>query len=199
MKSETPAVILSRDLHGESFLKLNLYTTEHGLLTALIRRSSRKSTGNPDLFQTGNAIIERKNPEQIAFLNGFDPTVIRTRIASGLTRFETACRFSQILIMNTRHMEITRDLFDLINRCFDGWEKDGDPTVILLKSLYLLASSEGFPVRQEWFDSLSASMRQTAGVAIFSPLSGTDKDSGIRDILQSLEHWLVHSAGFTLP
>lgn len=199
MKSESPAIILSKDLHGESFIKLNLYTSEHGLLTALMRRSSRKSTGTPDLFQTGTATIDRKNPEQIAFVTGFEPLVVRTRIASGLNRFETACRFSQILIMNTRHMEISIDLFDLINRCFDGWEKDGDPTVILLKSLYILASSEGFPVRQEWFDSLSASMRQTAGVALFSPLSGTDQDSGVSDILKSLEHWLVHSAGFTLP
>ena len=98
--------------------------------------------------------------------------------------------------MNTRHMEISIDLFDLINRCFDGWEKDGDPTVILLKSLYILASSEGFPVRQEWFDSLSASMRQTA-VALFSPLRNGSR-FGVSDILKPLEIWLVSLGGIPL-
>ncbi|MBN2233780.1 MAG: recombination protein O N-terminal domain-containing protein [Opitutales bacterium] len=199
MKSETPAVVLSKDLHGESFIRFNLYTREHGLITALMRKSVRRKTGMPDLFQTGSATIERKNTEQIAFLTGFEAIIARVRMASTIPGFETACRFSRILVMNTRHMEVTLDLFDLINRCLDGWEKGGDPNTILLKSLYLLASSEGFPVRQEWYNSLSPNIQQRAADAIFSPLAEQQPRQDTADLLQALEHWLVHSAGFTLP
>lgn len=199
MKSETPAVVLSKDLHGESFTRFNLYTREHGLITALMRKSSGRKSGMPDLFQTGNATIERKSTEQIAFLTGFEAIVARVRMASTISGFETACRFSRILVMNTRHMEVTQELFDLINRCLDGWEKGGDPNTILLKSLYLLASSEGFPVRQEWYDTLGPNLQRRAADAIFSPLAEQPPGRDSTDILQSIEHWLVHSAGFNLP
>lgn len=198
MKSETPAIILSKDLHGESFIRFNLYTQEHGLITALMRKPSRRKTGMPDLFQTGNATIERRNAEQIAFLTGFEAVIARVRMASTISGLKAACRFSRILVMNTPHMEVSQDLFDLINRCLDGWEKGGDPNTILLKSLYLLASSEGFPVRQEWYDTLGPNMRGRAGDAIFSPLADQKPEQDNTDIVQALEHWLVHSAGFTL-
>ena len=53
-------------------------------------------------------------------------------------------------------------LFTLTERAFDAFAAGKAPDVVLLKSVYLLLKDEGYPVRESWWPTLRADLRETA-------------------------------------
>ena len=69
-----------------------------------------------------------------------------------------------------------------------------------LKSLYLFARDEGYPVKQEWLPSLAAADREVAASALNRPVGAQDADpADVARIRRSLEAYLGAHTEIIIP
>jgi hypothetical protein len=81
-----------------------------------------------------------------------------------------------------------------LRTAFDAFGESGRPDVVYLKSIYLFARDEGYPVKQEWLPSLSASDRATASAILGRKVDDQDIEAdGVARIRRSLEDYLGES------
>ena len=88
----------------------------------------------------------------------------------------------------------------LLRTALDAFGAAGRPDIVHLKSLYLFARDEGYPVKQEWLTSLSADDLGVATGVLNRRLdqqhSGPDQVARIR---RSLESYLGANTEIIVP
>ncbi|WPJ94525.1 hypothetical protein SH580_13900 [Coraliomargarita algicola] len=203
MAEHEEALVLKTEPSGESFLKLHLLTAESGVFLCLKRLSKKKHTSTtPDLFDQAAIILESSQQGTMRFVKEYQLTQRREQIGQSYHSLRNASRLSQLLVANASHMPESERLFVLTARALDAFAQDKAPEVVLLKSLYLLLKDEGYPVRESWWPTLHADLRQSARTLLSQPaparLEPTAKKVCER-IEQHLSLWMRHHTDLIIP
>jgi len=191
----TPATVLHRSISGDHWVRLQCLAVDHGRLDCLVRNSKRSSPNAPvlDLFDDVQLTLESRNEGRTWFIK--EATVLHRR--SGLGRsyegLRHASRFATIIRDNPGPVESRLPVYELLHRSLDAWETGIRPDVVYLKSVYLLARDEGYPVAQEWRTRLAPPARALVRALLGAPVAGQTAEAGtVTELTQNLEEYLRH-------
>ena len=194
---EDTGLVLRVTESGESFWCLAFLSSAYGLYHPLVRNS--RTGVRPDLFDTARARVTRAKQGELRFLSEYQPRRRRSGIGKSYAAIQTASRFAEILRRNTAHLPDPADIRTLSERFFDGIEAGAPPGPAFLKTLYLLAKTEGLPVKEDWVASLPSEERMRLRAILLAPLGEQGPEAGsAEDLATSLERWLVAEAHFSI-
>ena len=96
------------------------------------------------------------------FVKEYQLTKRREQIGHNYRSLSNASFFSQLLVSNAEHLPESKTLFNLTARSFDAYAAGKVPEIVLLKSLYLILTNEGFPVRESWWPTVPSNLTSLA-------------------------------------
>ncbi len=197
------ALVLKTEPSSESFIKLYVITAETGIFLCMKRVPKRANSSTiPDLFDTAAILLETSQLGTMRFVKEYQLRQRRDVIGQNYRSLRSASRLSQLLVKNASHMPESEWLFRLTERAFDAFAAGKVPDVVLLKSLYLLLKDEGYPVRESWWPTLRADLRETAKRLLSKPSPAhIDKpeQNTCKLIEQHLTHWMRHQTDLIIP
>jgi hypothetical protein len=189
----TEAFVIERRPPSDAFQTFGLFSAEHGNLLAL-QRIPRKPSSNhvaPDLFDEISVSLESSNQGRTWFFREARIVTRRASIGRSYDALRFASALASVIKRNNVHEESRANVGRLLRTAFDAFGAAGRPDVVYLKSLYLFARDEGYPVKQEWLPSLSAADRAVATAALGRKLDEQETSAGdVERIRRSLEAYL---------
>jgi hypothetical protein len=198
----TEAFVIEKRPPTDAFQAFGLFSPEHGNLLALQRVPRRHSPAHvaPDLFDAVAVMLESSNQGRSWFVK--EARIARRR--SGIGRSYDALRFASALAAvvsrNPVHEESRGSVARMLATALDALDSGARPDAVHLKSLYLFARDEGYPVTQEWLPGLGAADLAVARAVLNRPLSA--QDSGADDVARlrrSLERYLGENTEIIIP
>lgn len=189
----TTATVLDRAATGEHWLRLALFSPEAGLLDSLQRLSRRAATTAPplDLFDEARLTLESRNQGRTWFVREATPLRRRPGLGTSYAALREASRFARVLARNPLHEDSRENVYALLHRALDAWEMAVRPDAIYLKSLFLLARDEGYPVREEWRAQLDAADRAPLDRILREPAAEqTTPPRDVARLASALEEYL---------
>ncbi len=189
----TEAFVIERRPPSDAFQTLGLFSAEHGNLLALQRIPKKPSATHvsPDLFDEIAVSIESSNQGRTWFVREARIVTRRASIGRSYDSLRFASALASVIRRNPVHEESRAGVGRLLRTAFDAFGAAARPDVVYLKSLYLFARDEGYPVKQEWLPSLPAADRAVATEALGRRL-GEQESAGadVERIRRSLEDYL---------
>ncbi len=198
----TEAFVIEKRPPTDAFQTFGLFSAEHGNLLALQRIARKPSPGHvaPDLFDTIAAMLESSNQGRTWFVREVRVAVRRAAIGRSYDALRFASALVSVVSRNQVHEESRPNVERLLRTALDAFASAGRPDVVHLKSLYLFARDEGYPVKQEWLPSLPASDRAIAGAVLNRRLDEQASPAGdVARIRASLEGYLESSTEIIVP
>jgi hypothetical protein len=197
----TEAFVLERRPPSDRFEALLLFSPEHGCLRAM-NRVSRKpgQASGADLFDEVGVLLESSNQGRSWFVR--EMRVLRRR--EGIGRSYDTLRFASAIAAvvgrNPGDGDSRAVVGALLRTALDALAAGGRPDVVYLKSLYVFARDEGYPVRQQWMASLGAEDRSEAA-RVLNTAAGGDQPSAsvVTALTQSLEAYLGAETDIIIP
>lgn len=193
----TTGIVLDRTPTADHWLRLGLFSAEHGLLDVLQRLSRKSSGATPalDLFDELRVTLESRNQGRTWFMREAVSLRRRPGLGASYAALREACRFARVLTRNPLHEESREAVYTLLGRALDAWETGARPDAIYFKSLYLFARDEGYPVREEWQRQLD----RDDGASVDSILrrsaaAQVTPDRDVARLARALEEYLRRSA-----
>lgn len=203
--SETHKVlVLSKEASGESFLKLHLLGPELGCQLCLKRVASknRSTKAAPDLFDTAEVQLDTSKHGTARFVSDYRIIDRRSDIGLNYRALRFASGLSKLLIANGGDMAELPELYRLAERSMDAFAQRLEPSVVFLKSIFLLLKDEGYPVRESWWPNLPAKLRTHTRelLAESSPESlPPEVRKSCEASIENLLQWLRRETDLTLP
>ncbi len=200
LRLSTEGFLLSKKTTGESYLSYQIFSGEHGLLLCLKRVSQKKTDKvQPDLFDRAQLDLEKPQTGYAWFVRDYEIIKRHTGIARNYNSLLCASEFASTLLKNLTHTETFAGLFHLTGVVFQSWEKGLNPELVLLKSLYLFAREEGYPVKQDWWQNLPPSEREEATRLLNNKIETLNiDDEKLQSILQNFKKWLPQGTDILL-
>jgi hypothetical protein len=160
----TDAFVIEKRPPADAFQTFLLFSPEHGNLLVLQRISKKLSAthATPDLFDEVTAMLESSNQGRTWFAKEVRIVTRRTGIGGSYDALRFACALVAIIGRNPVHEESREAVAKLLRTALDSFAGGVRPDAVYLKSLYLFARDEGYPVKQEWIPSLSDTDRAGA-------------------------------------
>lgn len=192
----TTAIVLDRTTGGENWLRLRCLSAGQGHLNCLQRLARRAAPTAPplDLFDEAHLVLESRNQGRTWFVREAVPLRRRTALASSYAALEHACRLARVLARHLMPEDSRAAVVALFTRALDAWEAGGQPAAVYFKSLYLLARDEGYPVREDWWQSLRADDRAVVELVLRQPAGEqTTAPAEIARLVAALELYLLHN------
>jgi hypothetical protein len=154
----------------------------------------------PDLFDTIAAMLESSNQGRTWFVREVRVAVRRAAIGRSYDALRFASALVAVVSRNQVHEESRPNVERLLRTALDAFASAARPDVIHLKSLYLFARDEGYPVKQEWLPSLAAPDRAIAGAVLNRRLDEQASPAAdVARIRASLEGYLESSTEIIVP
>ena len=155
---------------SEHFLKLDYLSPVNGLNYGLLRFSPKnKKASRPDLFDTAEIHIELGNVRKQHFLKDYSPITQRPAIGKHYSRLDYTCRFARFLLENLSSVPDPEELYQLSKQSLDAFNSGYPPETILLKALYRFLKIEGFPVENNWWQSIPQAQKNQAQQLLNTP------------------------------
>jgi recombinational DNA repair protein (RecF pathway) len=183
------ASLLRKSDSGENHLLLVFFLREEGLKSALARKRSKASAGQtiPDMFETGELILEQKDPSKPAFLKDFSSVRQYSQIALRYQRLKNASSLTRFYERNLIHMEHFTSAWELLHGSLEAFSQKDPSELVLFKALFLFARMEGYPVSQHWLDQLNKDDSSKIRIVLQQPVEEcTESISQLNNWLQSL-------------
>ena len=157
------SLVLKTAPSGESFLKLYLLTIQNGVFLCL-KRVPKKALHSsiPDIFDQALITLETSQQGTMRFVKEYQITQRREQIGHNYRSLSSASFLSQLLVSNAAHLPESKTLFNITARSFDAFAAGKVPEIVLLKSLYLVLTNEGFPVRESWWPTVPSNLTSLA-------------------------------------
>jgi hypothetical protein len=196
------AFVIEKRPPADRFQTFVLFSAEHGNLLALQRISKKAAAQNPvpDLFDEVSASLETSNQGRTWFVREARITRRRPGIGRGYETLRFASLLAAVVGRNPVHEDSREAVSKLLSTALDSFSETTRPDIVYLKSLYLLARNEGYPVKQEWIPSLRAADRAVAAALLNSPVGQhASAEAEVARILSSLEGYLGSSTEIILP
>jgi hypothetical protein len=198
----TEAFVIEKRPPSDAFQALGLFSAEHGNLMALQRvpRKPSPSHVSPDLFDEISAMLESSNQGRTWFVKEVRINTRRSAIGGSYDALRFASALVSVISRNPVHEESRENVARLLRGALDAFCGAVRPDVVHLKSLYVFARDEGYPVKQEWLPSLPADDRAVAAGALGRRLGEQDSSpEEVARIRRSLEDYLGASTEIVIP
>ncbi|HEY1792357.1 MAG TPA: hypothetical protein VGG34_05525 [Opitutaceae bacterium] len=198
----TEAFVIERRPPSDAFQPLLLFCAEQGNLLAMLRVPGRPSAAHvaPDLFDEVSAILETSNQGRTWFVREIRIARRRPGIGRSYEALSAASALAAVIARNPFHEEGRAGVARALRSALDALAAGSRPDVVHLKSLFLFARDEGYPVRQEWLPSLGAADHDTAEDILARPVAGQGADPAlVGRLLRSLESYLRGHTDIVLP
>jgi hypothetical protein len=168
----TDAFVLEKRPPTDAFQALLFFSPEHGNLMALHRVPKKPSATHvsADLFDEVSVILESSNQGRSWFVKELRVAARRSGIGRSYEALKFASALVAIIARNPVHEESRESVGKLLKTALDSFAQGVRPDVVYLKSLYLFARDEGYPVKQEWIPSLAEPERVGAAAVLNSKL-----------------------------
>jgi hypothetical protein len=192
----TEAFVIERRPPSDAFQTYGLFSPEHGNLIALQRIPKKASSTHvsPDLFDEIAAMLESSNQGRTWFFKEARIVKRHASIGKSYDALRFASALASVIKRNPVHEESRAGVGRLLRTAFDAFGASRRPDVVYLKSVYLFARDEGYPVKQEWLPSLSAADRATATAILGRKVDEQEIEAdGVARIRRSLEDYLGQS------
>jgi recombinational DNA repair protein (RecF pathway) len=192
----TTGVVIGRAARGEDWLRVTLFSPEHGVVDALQRIPKRAVGKSPvlDLFDDARFTLESSTQGRTWFVREAVIERRRPGLGASYPALREACRLAQVVARNPLHEESRAAIYALLARALDAWEAHAHPEAVYFKSLFLIARDEGYPVREEWQGQLEREDRAHVERVLREPAA--TQTTGQREIARlsrALEEYLHHS------
>jgi hypothetical protein len=198
----TEAFVIEKRPPADAFQTFVLFSAEHGNLVAL-QRVPRKSTGShvaTDLFDEVSAMLESSNQGRTWFVKEFRIITRRQAIGRSYDTLRFASALAAVIGRNPVHEESRLPVANLLRTALDAFGSADRPDIVHLKSLYLFARDEGYPVKQDWVPSLVGADRRVAAAVLNRPLGGqASSPEEVARLRRSLEGYLSASTEIIIP
>jgi len=198
----TEAFVIEKRPPSDAFQAFGLFSAEHGNLTALQRVPRRPSPSHVslDLFDEVSAMLESSNQGRTWFVREVRIAARRAAIGGSYDALRFASALVSVIGRNPVHEESRENVAQLLRTALDAFCAAVRPDVVHLKSLYLFARDEGYPVKQQWLPSLS---KEDLGVAtsVLNRRLGEQGSSAahVARIRRSLEDYLGANTEIRIP
>lgn len=196
------AIVLKLAPTGEKFTQARILSQELGLLSVLKRNRTKANGFSIDLFDQGEAHVDHKPGEGThnGFLTDFVTTQKRSGIGKSYPALQAASWLSGLLIANPIHEHNQDETFVLAHRAFNSLAEGQAPIATMLKTLYVFARDEGYPVLEDWARKLPPSLSSQVTHILNTPLSdialGKEEQQGA---FSSLAHYIEFNTHIHLP
>lgn len=191
---DTPCILLHQSPHGEKFQKICLLSPDLGIVYALYR-VPKKRLARPglDIFDNIQCLLQpTREPSNTLFLDDYQHIERFLTIGRDYPSLQQAARWAQVVSRNATFIQNTAELYTRCLQTFRAFANNLHPDVVLLKSLYRLAASEGFPVKEDWYAQLPTTLQIAAQHLLFTPLDALQNDTQKTcQLLESLTQWLT--------
>lgn len=197
-------LLLRKEPSGESYLKLHLIGPELGCRLCLKRVSTKKQSTKaaPDLFDSADVQVETSKQGTALFVGDYEVRQRRSEIGMNYRALHYASALSNLLVRNASHIEDLPALFQLAERSMDTFAAGLEPSVVYLKSVYLLLKDEGYAVRESWWPQMPATLRSTTRDLLRQPSPEKLKPEARTQCEASIAHlhnWLRAETDLSLP
>ena len=187
---------------ADAFQTFGLFSAEHGNLVALQRVPRRPSPSHvsPDLFDEISAMLESSNQGRTWFVKEVRIATRRAAIGGSYDALRFASALVSVIGRNPVHEESRENVARLLRTALDAFCAGVRPDAVHLKSLYIFARDEGYPVKQEWLPSLPKDDLVVATSVLNRRLG--EQDSGaahVARIRRSLEDYLGANTEIRIP
>lgn len=166
------------------------------------RYSKRKGALSPlDLYDEAELDLEAPNNSNLSFLKDYELTTRRSHIGANYFALKIAAKISQFLQSNPVHELNNDSVYHLTTRCLDSFSQADKDSLdcILVKTLYLYSRDEGFPVNEDWYNTLPRRESLWAKTILNTPLTKIELEvESQRAILDSLENYLERFTDISL-
>ncbi|MBD5778222.1 hypothetical protein IEN85_01780 [Pelagicoccus sp. NFK12] len=197
------AIVLKLTPTGEKFTQVRLLSPERGLLSVLKRNRSKANGAHIDLFDEGEAHLDFKSGENAnnGFLTEFNVSKKRNGLGKSYAALQGASWLSGLLLANPMHEdELAEESFRLAARALDALSDGAPPQAVLLKTLFVFARDEGYPMVADWASKLSPALSQSVTTLLNTPLSQITLDKQEQQTaFASLSRYVEHNTHIRLP
>jgi hypothetical protein len=198
----TEAFVIEKRPPSDAYQTLGLFSQEHGNLLALQRVPRKPSSSHvaPDLFDDVSAMLESSNQGRSWFVREIRITARRSGIGRSYDALRFASALAAVISRNHVHEESRPNVARMLATAFDALASGGRPDAVHLKSLYLFARDEGYPVKEEWLPSLGSADGAIAAAVLRRRLDA--QDSTVPEVARlraSLERYLGASTDIIIP
>jgi hypothetical protein len=198
----TEAFVIEKRPPSDAFQTFGLFSAESGNLIAL-QRVPRKASAthvSADLFDEVSAMLESSNLGRTWFVKEIRITTRRAGIGRSYDALRFASALAAVISRNHVHEESRENVARMLRTALDALAAGARPDVVHLKSLYLFARDEGYPVKQEWLPSLGAPERAAAAGVLNRRLEAQDATAPeVARLRRSLEAYLSSSTDIIIP
>ncbi len=198
----TAAFVIEKRPPTDAFQGFGLFSEEHGSLLAFQRVSKRATSlmAVPDLFDEVEVMLESSNQGRTWFVKDLRITARRTAIGRSYESLLFASALASVISRNPVHEESRENVALLLRTAFDAFASAERPDIVYLKSLYVFARDEGYPVKQEWIPSIPEGDRLLATGIINLPVAGQHAAPiEVARIRRSLEDYLGGNTEIVIP
>ncbi len=198
----TEAFVIEKRPPTDAFQTFGLFSAEHGNLLALQRISKRGAStlSAPDLFDEVHAMLESSNQGRTWFVKDIRIATRRAAIGRSYDALLSASALAAVIGRNQVHEESRENVALLLRTAFDAFATAARPDVVYLKSLYVFARDEGYPVKQEWMPSVPEQERVLAAGIINRPVAEQHPPAQVvARIRRSLEDYLASNTEIVIP
>lgn len=170
---QTDAFVLLKRPAADAFQSFTVFSAEHGALLVLQRlpKKSATTTVALDLFDEATLFLESSNEGRTWFVK---ETRLITRAAGIGRSYEAlvhASDLASLVARNPVHEDSRTQVAVLLRTAFAAFASAARPDIVYFKSLYCFARDEGYPVKQEWFPTLTTADREAVAALLNKPLA----------------------------
>ena len=171
---QTDALVLLKQPPGDAFQSFTCFSAEHGHLVVL-QRLPKKSAANVvllDLFDEAALVLDSSTQGRLWFVKEARLLARATGIGRRYAALQAASRFAALVARNPVAPESRAAVYALATQLLAALGPAERPDVAYFKALYRFARDEGYPVKQQWFPSLSSADRAAVTALLNRPLAG---------------------------
>jgi hypothetical protein len=170
---QTEAFVLLKRPPADSFQTFTLFSAEHGALLAL-QRLPKKNAANHlalDLFDEVALSLETSNQGSTWFIKEVRLLARPAGIGRSYATLTLASTLAALIARNPVHEDSRVAVATLLRTALAAFAASPRADIVFFKSLYCFARDEGYPVKQQWFPSLSPADQVLAVELLNRPLA----------------------------
>jgi recombinational DNA repair protein (RecF pathway) len=192
-QTRTTGFVLAKQPSGaDAFELLTFFSVESGLLRCLCRSARNKTGSTPaiDLFDEAELWLESSNQGRTWFIKEHRLIQRQEGIGRSYDALRVAAALTTLISRNMVSDESRESIVGWLRTTLAALASGGRSDIIWLKALYCFLRDEGYPVKQQWWPSLTPADREIAAQLLNQPLAAqTAAIPAVVRITGQLEKW----------